>query len=162
RGLAGTLVSEACRTAVARQVEYGRQEGVPWGISESAYGARSPEGDYQYRAFGVPGLGLKRRLERDLVIAPYATALATMIRPRWARGGAPRRARGNLPARGRGGGGGALGLRGGERPPPGPPPKGRALGRGAEFRAPPRGEAPAAPANRLAGGADAPPVPCRA
>jgi cyclic beta-1,2-glucan synthetase len=82
RSLDGTLVSEACKTSVARQVEYGRQAGVPWGISESAYGARSPDGDYHYQAFGVPGLGLKRGLERDLVIAPYATALATMIRPR--------------------------------------------------------------------------------
>ena len=82
KSLDGTLVSEACRTAVARQVEYGRQAGVPWGISESAFGAKNLDGDYHYQAFGVPGLGLKRGLERDLVIAPYATALATMIRPR--------------------------------------------------------------------------------
>jgi cyclic beta-1,2-glucan synthetase len=82
KSLEGTLVSEACRSAVARQVEYGRQAGVPWGISESAFGARNLEGDYDYQAFGVPGLGLKRGLERDLVIAPYATALASMIRPR--------------------------------------------------------------------------------
>src|SRR5262249_32204005 len=82
KSLEGTLVSEACRSAVARQVEYGRQAGVPWGISESAFGARNVDGDYDYQAFGVPGLGLKRGLERDLVIAPYATALASMIRPR--------------------------------------------------------------------------------
>jgi cyclic beta-1,2-glucan synthetase len=82
KSLEGTLVSEACHTAVARQVEYGRQAGVPWGISESSFSAKNPKGDYDYQAFGVPGLGLKRGLERDLVIAPYATALATMIRPR--------------------------------------------------------------------------------
>jgi cyclic beta-1,2-glucan synthetase len=82
KSLEGTLVAEACRSAVARQVEYGRQAGVPWGISESAFGAKNLDGDYHYQAFGVPGLGLKRGLERDLVIAPYATALATMIRPR--------------------------------------------------------------------------------
>jgi cyclic beta-1,2-glucan synthetase len=82
KSLDGTLVSEAARTAVARQVEYGRQAGVPWGISESAFGAKNLDGDYDYQAFGVPGLGLKRGLERDLVIAPYATALATMVRPR--------------------------------------------------------------------------------
>ncbi len=81
RGLAGTLVAEAARTAVARQIEYGRQNGVPWGISESSFGARNPLGDYDYQAFGVPGLGLKRGLDRDLVIAPYATALATMVVP---------------------------------------------------------------------------------
>jgi len=28
---------------------------------------------YQYSSFGVPGLGLKRGLSEDLVIAPYAT-----------------------------------------------------------------------------------------
>jgi cyclic beta-1,2-glucan synthetase len=82
KGLPGTLVAEACRTAVARQVEYGRQMGVPWGISESAFSSQYHEGDYKYQAFGVPGLGLKRGLERDLVVAPYATAMATMIAPR--------------------------------------------------------------------------------
>ena len=82
RSLAGTVVAEACKTAVAGQVEYGRQQGVPWGISESAYNAQYADGDYQYQAFGVPGLGLKRGLEKDLVIAPYATLMATMIDPR--------------------------------------------------------------------------------
>ncbi len=82
KALPGTLVAEAARTAVARQVEYGRQRGVPWGISESAYCAQYPDGDYQYQSFGVPGLGLKRGLERDLVVAPYATAMATMVDPR--------------------------------------------------------------------------------
>ena len=82
RSLPGTLLAEACRTAVARQIEYGRELGVPWGISESGFAAQYLDGDYQYQAFGVPGLGLKRGLEQDLVIAPYATALATMLAPR--------------------------------------------------------------------------------
>jgi cyclic beta-1,2-glucan synthetase len=82
RSLPGTLVAEAANTAVARQIEYGRQKGVPWGISESAFNAQYAEGDYQYQAFGVPGLGLKRGLDLDLVIAPYATAMAAMIAPR--------------------------------------------------------------------------------
>lgn len=82
RALPGTIVAEAARTAVARQVEYGRETGVPWGISESAFSAQYVDGDYQYQSFGVPGLGLKRGLEQDLVIAPYATALASMIVPR--------------------------------------------------------------------------------
>jgi cyclic beta-1,2-glucan synthetase len=82
RSLPGTLLDGACRTAVARQIEYGRQLGLPWGVSESAYSAQYPDGDYQYQAFGVPGLGLKQGLEKDHVVAPYATVMATMIAPR--------------------------------------------------------------------------------
>jgi cyclic beta-1,2-glucan synthetase len=77
----GTLVAESCRAAVDRQIEYARQCRVPWGISESAFNALDAALDYQYQSFGVPGLGLKRGLSRDLVIAPYATCLALMIRP---------------------------------------------------------------------------------
>jgi cyclic beta-1,2-glucan synthetase len=66
---------------VARQIEYGRQRRVPWGISESGFNALDAALDYQYQSFGVPGLGLKRGLGRDLVIAPYAAALALMVRP---------------------------------------------------------------------------------
>ncbi len=56
-------------------------EATPWGVSESAYNARDVNLNYQYSSFGVPGLGLKRGLSEDLVIAPYATALAAMIDP---------------------------------------------------------------------------------
>ncbi len=80
--LKGTLLDEAHRTAVARQMEYGRQKGVPWGISESAYAAFTVDGDYHYQSFGTPGLGLKRDIGNDLVITPYATALAVAVRPR--------------------------------------------------------------------------------
>ena len=55
--------------------------GVPWGISESGYNARDLDQTYQYSSFGVPGLGLKRGLGEDVVVAPYATALAAMIDP---------------------------------------------------------------------------------
>jgi cyclic beta-1,2-glucan synthetase len=81
RALPGTLVAEACATAVARQIAYGEETGIPWGISESAFSAQYPDGDYRYQAFGVPGLGLKRGLDRDLVVAPYAAAMASMIAP---------------------------------------------------------------------------------
>jgi cyclic beta-1,2-glucan synthetase len=81
RRFPGTLLAESAVAAVARQMEYGRQRGVPWGISESAFSSQYINLDFQYQAFGVPGLGLKRGLGRDLVIAPYATALAAMIRP---------------------------------------------------------------------------------
>ena len=53
----GTLLDETCRAAVARQIEYGRQRGVPWGISESGYNTVDAQLNYQYRAFGVPGSG---------------------------------------------------------------------------------------------------------
>jgi len=76
-----TLLAQTCKAAVARQIEYGRQRAVPWGISESCYNATDMHQVYQYRAFGVPGLGLKRGLGEDLVIAPYASALALMVMP---------------------------------------------------------------------------------
>jgi len=76
-----TLLDQTCRAAVARQIEYGRKRGVPWGISECGYNALDVHLNYQYRAFGVPGLGLKRGLAEDLVIAPYASALALMVTP---------------------------------------------------------------------------------
>ncbi|HEU0276985.1 MAG TPA: glucoamylase family protein [Rhodanobacteraceae bacterium] len=77
----GTLLDDTCRTAVARQIQYGNQQRVPWGVSESAYNATDANLTYQYRAFGVPGLGLKRGLGEDLVIAPYATVMAVMVDP---------------------------------------------------------------------------------
>ena len=76
-----TLLDETCKAAVARQIEYGRERGVAWGISESGYNTIDAHLNYQYRAFGVPGLGLKRGLADDLVIAPYASALALMVAP---------------------------------------------------------------------------------
>ena len=74
-----SLLSQTYAQVVARQIEYGEERGVPWGISESAYNARDIDFTYQYSSFGVPGLGLKRGLSQDLVIAPYATALAAMV-----------------------------------------------------------------------------------
>jgi cyclic beta-1,2-glucan synthetase len=76
-----TLLDETCKAAVARQIEYGNERGVAWGISESGYNSIDAQLNYQYRAFGVPGLGLKRGLADDLVIAPYASALALMVAP---------------------------------------------------------------------------------
>ena len=76
-----TLLEQTCKAAVSRQIEYGRQRAVPWGISESCYNATDMHQVYQYRAFGVPGLGFKRGLGDDLVIAPYASALALTVTP---------------------------------------------------------------------------------
>ena len=77
-----SLLDHATREAAALQILYGRVHGVPWGISESAYGDLDLNKTYQYRAFGVPWLGLKRGLEEDLVVAPYATMLAVGLEPR--------------------------------------------------------------------------------
>ena len=68
------------------QIEYARRHGIPWGMSEAAFAALDAHRTYQYQAFGVPGLGLKRGLEDDLVVAPYASALALMVEPRAGRG----------------------------------------------------------------------------
>ena len=76
-----TLLDQTYRAVIDRQIEYGRQRGVPWGISESGYNATDASLNYQYRAFGVPGLGLKRGLAEDLVIAPYATEMSLMVDP---------------------------------------------------------------------------------
>jgi cyclic beta-1,2-glucan synthetase len=79
RSFPETLLDQTCRGAVRRHISYGAERGVPWGVSESAHNVRDRHQTYQYRAFGVPDLALKRGLGRDLVIAPYASALAVMI-----------------------------------------------------------------------------------
>jgi cyclic beta-1,2-glucan synthetase len=81
RAPAGSLLDQTNRLVVGRQIAYGAELGIPWGISESAYNARDLELTYQYSNFGVPGLGLKRGLSQSTVIAPYATALAAMVDP---------------------------------------------------------------------------------
>jgi len=72
----GTLLAESASGAVIRQIAYGQSKGVPWGISESGFYRFDASQSYQYRAFGVPGLGFKRGLGDDLVIAPYASLMA--------------------------------------------------------------------------------------
>ncbi|MGZ6035469.1 MAG: glucoamylase family protein, partial [Myxococcaceae bacterium] len=79
RSFPETLLDQTYRGAVRRQIAHGTRHGVPWGTSESAYNVRDRFGTYQYRAFGVPDLALKRGLDNDLVIAPYASALAAMV-----------------------------------------------------------------------------------
>ncbi|WP_280349101.1 glucoamylase family protein [Pseudomonas sp. BN414] len=77
----GTLLDQTCCAAVDRQIEYGQQLGLPWGVSESGYNTVDAHFNYQYRAFGVPGLGLKRGLGDDMVVAPYASTLALLVAP---------------------------------------------------------------------------------
>jgi cyclic beta-1,2-glucan synthetase len=78
---AGRLLGQSERAAVAAQRRYGDQLGLPWGVSESGYATRDSAHRYQYQAFGVPGLGLKRGLGEDYVVAPYASALALAVAP---------------------------------------------------------------------------------
>jgi len=76
-----TLLDQSCRLVVQRQMDYAEARGVPWGISESAYNLVDRHGQYQYKAFGIPGLGMTRGLGDELVVAPYATALAIALEP---------------------------------------------------------------------------------
>ena len=82
RSYDGTLLQQSRLAAVDIQIAYGNQKKVPWGISESGYYAFDANQNYQYRSFGVPGLGFKRDLDDDLVVAPYASLLALSLRPR--------------------------------------------------------------------------------
>jgi cyclic beta-1,2-glucan synthetase len=81
RAPALSLLDHTYRLVVNRQMSYAAELGVPWGMSESAFNARDLEQTYQYSSFGVPGLGLKRGLSEDVVVAPYATALGAMVQP---------------------------------------------------------------------------------
>jgi cyclic beta-1,2-glucan synthetase len=81
RSYEGTFLHESAHEAVRRQIRYASEKGVPWGISESGYRALDAAMSYQYGPFGVPGLGLRRGLEADLVIAPYAALLAVSLEP---------------------------------------------------------------------------------
>lgn len=76
-----TLLERTSKGAVRNQISYGNKNNIPWGISESGYNLVDTSLHYQYQSFGVPGLGLKRGLANDLVIAPYATAMALMVDP---------------------------------------------------------------------------------
>jgi len=82
RELPGTILEQTNRLAVKMQIEYGKRKSVPWGISESGYYRFDQQLNYQYRAFGVPGLGFRSDLRKSLVIAPYAAILALSRSPR--------------------------------------------------------------------------------
>ena len=77
----GTLLEQSCRAAIAHQIAYARQKDVPWGISEAGYYGFDANMNYQYRGFGVPGLGFRRDLDEDLVITPYASLIALPMYP---------------------------------------------------------------------------------
>jgi len=72
----GSILDEASKFAIMSQIEYCKKLGTPWGISESAFNLRDLNNNYQYKAFGIPWLGLKRGLDDDIVVSPYSTFLA--------------------------------------------------------------------------------------
>ena len=76
-----SLLDESCRLLVFAQKEYARKLGVPWGISESAFNLKDFYGNYQYKTFGIPWLGLKRGLENEVVISPYSVAISYKYDP---------------------------------------------------------------------------------
>ncbi|NGP76550.1 glycosyltransferase 36 [Balneolaceae bacterium YR4-1] len=77
-----TLLSNTYDNVVKWQENYGNSRNYPWGFSESGYGVLNLELHYQYRSFGAPGLGLKRGLAENYVVAPYASMLALMVDPK--------------------------------------------------------------------------------
>lgn len=81
RAPAGSLLEQTNRLVVWRQEKFGGELGIPWGMSESEYNVRDIEQTYQYSSFGVPDIGYKRGLSDSIVIAPYASGLASMIDP---------------------------------------------------------------------------------
>jgi cyclic beta-1,2-glucan synthetase len=82
RAPAGSLLEQTNRLVVWRQMKFGEQLNIPWGVSESEYNARDLEKTYQYSSFGIPDLGYKRGLADSVVIAPYASGLAAMVQPK--------------------------------------------------------------------------------
>ena len=79
RSYEGSLLDESCRFMVMSQKLYAKKLGTPWGISEAALSLKDLNNNYQYKAFGIPWLGLKRGLEEDIVISPYSVFLSLMF-----------------------------------------------------------------------------------
>lgn len=77
----GGLIKRTCDLVIQRQISYGEERSVPWGVSESAYNKRDLHLTYQYSNFGIPDLSLKRGQGTNLVVAPYSTLLAAMYEP---------------------------------------------------------------------------------
>jgi cyclic beta-1,2-glucan synthetase len=74
-----TMMHTTCRNVIQWQKKYGHSRGFPWGLSESAYYFLNIDLHFQYRTFGAPGLGLKRGLADEYVVAPYASMLSLMV-----------------------------------------------------------------------------------
>ncbi len=77
-----TLLDETFKSVVLAQKKFGAKRNVPWGVSESGYYTFDMMLNYQYRAFGLSDLGLKRGLANDTVISPYSTVLGITYDPK--------------------------------------------------------------------------------
>jgi len=73
-----SMLDETYRSVMEAQIKYGAKRKVPFGISESAYFKFDVDLNYQYKAFGVPKVGIKRGLEEELVVSPYSTIMGLM------------------------------------------------------------------------------------
>ena len=78
----GSLIDESCKFMIMSQIEYAKRLGIPWGISESAFNLKDLQLNYQYKAFGIPWLGLKRGLADEMVVASYGSILAINYIPK--------------------------------------------------------------------------------
>ena len=78
----GSLLDESCKFMIMSQIKYSEKLNIPWGISESAFNLKDLKSNYQYKAFGIPWLGLKRGLGDEMVISSYGTILAICDYPR--------------------------------------------------------------------------------
>ncbi len=72
----GSLLDESCKFMIKSQLEYTKELQIPWGITEAAFNVKDLQGNYQYKAFGIPWLGLKRGLADEMVVATYGSVLA--------------------------------------------------------------------------------------
>ena len=72
----GSILDESCKFMIMSQLEYAKRLGIPWGISEAAFNLRDLNNNYQYKAFGIPWLGLKRGLSDEIVVSAYGSVLA--------------------------------------------------------------------------------------
>ena len=78
----GSLLDESCRFLIINQIKYSQNLGIPWGISEAAFNLKDLHSNYQYKAFGIPWLGLKRGLADEMVVATYGSVLAITDMPK--------------------------------------------------------------------------------
>ena len=78
----GSLLDESCNFMIMSQMKYAKQLNIPWGISEAAFNLKDLHSNYQYKAFGIPWLGLKRGLADEMVVSSYGSILAIQDRPK--------------------------------------------------------------------------------
>ena len=78
----GSLLNESVRFMIMSQKQYAKRLSLPWGFSESAYNLKDLNYNYQYKAIGIPWLGLKRGLEEDIVVSSYSSIMAITNEPK--------------------------------------------------------------------------------